>query len=171
MKTRRIVLVGLLMAVYVVLSIFLTVTLWNFKITFEALPILVGAFLLGPADGLLIGLLGSFLTQMLTYGFTATTPLWVLPHAFSGWIAGLMAAKMGEPHSVKKTAVITVVSALSVTALNTLAMFVDSKMFGYYSKAFVFGALGVRIVTGIATAVAFSLLLPPLLAQIRKILK
>ncbi|MBR3000461.1 MAG: folate family ECF transporter S component [Oscillospiraceae bacterium] len=171
MKTRRIVLVGLLTAVYVVLSIFLTVTLWNFKITFEALPILVGAFLLGPADGLLIGLLGSFLTQMLTYGFTAATPLWVLPHAFSGWIVGLMAAKMGEPHSVKKTAVITVVSALSVTALNTLAMFVDSKMFGYYSKAFVFGALGVRIVTGIATAVAFSLLLPPLLAQIRKILK
>ena len=169
MKTRRIVLVGLLVAMYVVLSLFLTVTLWNFKITFEALPILVGAFLLGPVDGLLIGFLGSFLNQMLTYGFTPTTLLWVLPHAFSGLLVGLLAKRLKGDLSVPKVAVITIISALGVTALNTLAMYVDSKMFGYYSKAFVFGALGVRIITGIATAVAFALILPTLLTQLKKI--
>ncbi|MBQ8994292.1 MAG: folate family ECF transporter S component [Oscillospiraceae bacterium] len=171
MKTRRIVMIGLLVAMYVVLSLFLTVTLWNFKITFEALPILIGGFLLGPVDGLIIGFLGSFLNQMLTYGFTPTTLLWVLPHAFSGLLVGFFARKMGSPLSTLKTAVITVISALSVTVLNTLAMYVDSKMFDYYSKAFVFGALGVRIVTGVATAVAFAVLLPPLLKQLKKIEK
>ena len=169
MKTRRIVLIGLLVAMYVVLSLFLTVTLWNFKITFEALPILVGAFLLGPVDGLLIGFLGSFLNQMLTYGFTPTTLLWVLPHAFSGLLVGFLAKRLKGELTVKNVAVITVISALCVTALNTLAMYVDSKMFGYYSKAFVFGALGVRVITGIATAVAFALILPTLLAQLKKI--
>ena len=170
MKTKRIVLIGLLVAMYVVLSLFLTVTLWNYKITFEALPILVGAFLLGPVDGFLIGFLGSFLNQLLTYGFTATTLLWVLPHAASGLIVGLLAKRMKEPWSVTKVAVITVISALCVTCLNTLAMYVDSKMYGYYSKAFVFGALGVRIITGIVTAVVFALIMPTLLKQLKQII-
>ena len=170
MKTRRIVLIGLLVAMYVVLSLFLTVTLWNYKITFEALPILVGAFLLGPVDGFIIGFLGSFLNQMLTYGFTATTLLWVLPHAASGFIVGLLAKKIKGGYTVKNVAVITIISALCVTFLNTFAMYVDSKMYGYYSKTFVFGALGIRIITGVVTAIAFALILPTLLTQLKQII-
>ncbi|MBR3355712.1 MAG: hypothetical protein IKG47_10235, partial [Oscillospiraceae bacterium] len=102
--------------------------------------------------------------------FTATTLLWVLPHAASGLIVGLLAKRMKEPWSVTKVAVITVISALCVTCLNTLAMYVDSKMYGYYSKAFVFGALGVRIITGIVTAVVFALIMPTLLKQLKQII-
>ena len=169
MKTRRIVSVGLFVAMYVVLSLYLTVTLWNYKLTFEALPVLVGALLFGPADGFLIGFLGSFLNQMLTYGFTSTTLLWILPHAASGLLVGLLGKTMKQPLNVPKTAVITIASALTVTALNTLAMYVDSKVNGYYSKAFVFGALGARILTGVAMAVAFAILLPPLLDRLKKV--
>ena len=169
MKTRRIVSVGLFVAMYVVLSLYLTVTLWNYKLTFEALPVLVGALLFGPEDGFLIGFLGSFLNQMLTYGFTSTTLLWILPHAASGLLVGLLGKTMKQPLNVPKTAVITIASALTVTALNTLAMYVDSKVNGYYSKAFVFGALGARILTGVAMAVAFAILLPPLLDRLKKV--
>ena len=168
MKTRRIVMVGLLTAMYVVLSLYLTVTLWNYKLTFEALPILICALMYGPADGFLVGFLGSFLNQMLTYGFTSTTLLWVLPHAASGLFAGWLGKRIKRPLKPAVTCLVTVSSALAVTALNTFAMYVDSKVNGYYSKAFIFGALGARLLTGIAMAVAFSLLLPVLRDRLEK---
>ena len=110
--------VGLLTAMYVVLSLYLTVTLWNYKLTFEALPILICALMYGPADGFLVGFLGSFLNQMLTYGFTSTTLLWVLPHAASGLFAGWLGKRIKRPLKPAVTCLVTVSSALAVTALN-----------------------------------------------------
>ena len=77
-KTKRLALDAMLAAMFVVLSLF-SINLPGMKITLDSLPILVGAALLGPLDGLAVGLIGSFLNQMITYGFTATTLLWILP--------------------------------------------------------------------------------------------
>ena len=65
---------------------------------------------------------------------------------------------------------IIVVSELCVTLLNTFALFVDSKLFGYYSAAFVFGTLALRLVICVAKAVCYGLLLPALLQPLRKAL-
>ena len=61
------------------------------KITVDSLPILVAALLLGPLDGLAVGLIGSFLNQMLTYGLTVTTVLWILPAGIRGLVVGYYA--------------------------------------------------------------------------------
>lgn len=168
MKTRQLVLDAMLVAMYVLLSLF-SIPLGNMKITLEALPVLVGALLFGPIDGLLVGFMGSLLNQMLTYGFTVTTLLWVLPHAASGLAVGLYAKRRGFALDYRRVILITIASALLVTALNTLAMYVDSKIFGYFSVAFVFGALGLRILAGILTAVAFTAILPTLLHAVRRV--
>lgn len=159
--TKRMVTDALLMAMYVVLALFVVIPLGNMKITLEALPILLAAWLYGPIDGLLVGGLGSFLAQVLgPYGLTATTLLWVLPHAVSGAAVGLMAMAFRYKPSFGRMVISSVVSALLVTALNTLAMYIDSKIYGYYSKTYVFGALAWRILAGIITAVVFALILP-----------
>ena len=158
---------AMLVAMYVVLSLF-SIPLGNMKITLEALPILIGALLFGPWDGLIIGLLGSFLNQLMTYGVTATTLLWVLPHAVSGFVVGLYARSKGFYTNYKQTIFITVASALLVTALNTFAMYLDSKIYGYFSVAYVFGALAFRVLAGIITAVVFTAVLPSLLRLLRK---
>lgn len=172
-NARRIVFNALLIAIYFVLGTWATLKLANLKITFEALPILIGALLFGPADGLLIGLLGSFLSQLAGgYGLTVTTPLWILPHALSGLVVGLYGVRRRDRElRFRELLLITAVSALLVTGLNTLALYVDAKIFHYYSKALVFGSLAVRIVTGIATAAAFSAVLPPILRALRRVLK
>lgn len=170
MKPRRLVLDAMLVAMYVALSLF-SIPLWNMKITLEALPILVGALLLGPLDGFLIGFLGSFLNQLLTYGLTPTTLLWVLPHALSGLAVGFM-GRCGRFRMERlSVAVVSVVSALLVTVLNTFAMYADSKIFGYYSRAYVFGALALRILTGVLTALVFAAILPPLLRAVARFLE
>lgn len=90
MKAKRMVTVAMLIAMYVVLSLF-SINLGNMKITLDSLPIIVGAALLGPLDGFLIGFFGSFLNQLLTFGLTPTTILWVIPAAVRGLLIGLYA--------------------------------------------------------------------------------
>ncbi len=164
--TRRIATDAMLAAMFVCLS-FVSIRLPNMKISVDSLPVLVGALLLGPLDGLAIGLIGSFFNQLLTYGLTATTVLWILPAGLRGLLVGLYAKKHDFILSQPQMIVITVSSALAVTALNTIIMAVDSIIYGYYSNAYVFGALVFRILAGILTALVFSVLLPPLIRAIK----
>ncbi len=160
----------MLMALYVVLSIMTPVKVANFKFTFEAFPILVAGLLFGPLDGLYVGGIGSFIYQLLFsgYGITATTPLWILPHALSGLLVGLYAKRKGFSFSFTETAFIASFSALLVTALNILALYVDSKLFGYYSYALVFGNVILKIAVGIILSFVYSLALPKLLTFLKK---
>ncbi len=170
MNTRRLTTISMLMALYVVLSIMTPVKVANFKFTFEAFPILVAGLLFGPLDGLYVGGIGSFIYQLLFsgYGITATTPLWILPHALSGLLVGLYAKRKGFSFSFTETAFIASFSALLVTALNILALYVDSKLFGYYSYALVFGNVILKIAVGIILSFVYSLALPKLLTFLKK---
>lgn len=166
-KTKRLAIDAMLAAMFVVLSLF-SINLPGMKITLDSLPILVGAALLGPLDGLAIGLIGSFLNQMITYGFTATTILWILPAALRGLIVGLYAKSKGFSMTLRQTVLITVLSALLVTALNTLFLYVDSWVYGY-SYAAALPTLLLRIAAGVVTAVLFSFLLPGILGALRRL--
>ena len=166
-RTKRLAFDAMLAAMFTVLSL-VSISLPNMKITLDSLPVLVAAFLLGPLDGLAVGLVGSFLNQLLTYGLTATTVLWILPAGLRGLLVGLYAKKHGFELTQKQTVLIVVLSALAVTALNTVIMAVDSLIYGYFSAAYVFGALVFRIIAGVLTAVIFSLLIPPLIRQLKK---
>lgn len=165
--TRRLVTDAMLVAMYVVLSL-LSINLGNMKITLDSLPIIVGAALFGPIDGLLIGLLGSFMNQLLTYGLTATTLLWIMPAGIRGLLIGWYAKKNGFSMTARQTVLIVCVSALLVTTLNTGVMYVDSKLYGYYSYAYVFGAMAIRYLAGVLTAVALSAVTPLLLRVMRE---
>ena len=167
-KTKRLAIDAMLAAMFFVLSLF-SINLPGMKITLDSLPILIAAMLLGPVDGLAVGLVGSFLNQMITYGFTATTLLWILPAGLRGLLVGLYAKRRAFSLSVPQTIFITVVTALFVTALNTFIMYVDSKVYSYPFAA-TLPTVALRIVAGIVTAVVFSLILPSLLSALRRIL-
>ena len=96
---------------------------------------------------------------------------WVLPHAASGLLVGIYAKVKNFNLSFKQISIISIISALLVTALNTLALYIDSKMFGYYSSTLVFGSLLVKVITGIFLALIYASVLPKLIAFLRKQLK
>lgn len=171
MKPKRLVTIAMLVAMYTVLSLVATINLWNMKFTLDSLPIIVGAALFGPIDGMLIGLTGSFLNQMITYGFSATTLLWIIPAGARGLMIGLYAKHHNFEMTTKQTQFITIVSALAVTALNTFIMYLDSVIYGYFSFAYVFGGIVPRIVAGVIIAIIFGALLPHILKPLRRIVK
>lgn len=170
MNTRRLTTLAMLVAIYVVLSILTPVRILNFKFTFEAFPILVAGLLMGPVDGLLVGAVGSFIYQLLFsgYGITLTTFLWIFPHAISGFIVGLYAEKNAYELDIKKLIFICIISAFTVTFLNTVALYIDSMLYGYYSKTLVFGNIFVKIVVGIILSIIYSSIMPKLLPYLKK---
>ena len=76
------------------------------KLTFASLPGILAAMLFGPIDGFIVGFLGAFLEQMLHFGFTPTTLLWILPPAIRGLLIGQL---QGQQHSPWRTSCLTTV--------------------------------------------------------------
>lgn len=169
-NTKKLALDGMCTAMCTVLG-YLAIDTGSVKVTFESLPVLVGAFLFGPVDGLAIGTVGTLLYQLLRYGLSATTLLWILPYTLCGLLAGLCAQKYDLSLSRRALTLTVVGCELLVTLCNTAVLYIDSQLYGYYFKGFILGSLALRLVLCVAKALAFSAVLPRLLAALRKELR
>ena len=173
---KRLALNAAMVALYFALSM-LAISIGGFKLTFEHLPIIICAAFFGPLDALLVGALGELINQMLTFGFTPTTILWMTPAMFRGLSMGL-GAKLAPKYLGKQALLETkipvyflvfcVASGLICSLLNTFTLYVDSKMFNYYSYGMVFGVLWLRLGSSAITSVLLSVVIKPLAHALRK---
>ena len=143
--TQQLTIDAMLCAICAVLG-YLAIDLTSIKITFESLPILIAALLFGPIDGIAVGGIGTLIYQLIRYGFTATTFLWMLPYIVCGLIVGLFARKYKFRIPPVKLTVLVVVTEFIVTLLNTGVIYVDSKYYGWYYPGLIAGSLVIRLV-------------------------
>ena len=143
----------------------------NLKITVEALPVFLGALLLGPVDGLAIGGVGTLLYQLLRFGVSATTALWIAPYVLLGLCVGAVSARHGYDCTPRQLALLAVLGELGITVLNTGSLYLDSLIYGYYSPVFVFGTLPLRLAICAGKGIVLALLLPTLLRVTRRALQ
>ena len=108
----------------------------NLKITIEAMPVFLGALMLGPVDGMVIGGIGTLLYQLLSYGVTATTALWIAPYVLLGLCVGAVSARHGYACTKRQLVLLVMLGELGITALNTASLYIDSLIYGYYSPVF-----------------------------------
>ncbi len=179
MATKRLTMNAVLIAVYVVLRFFNIPMGNSFRFTLAAFPVVLCALLYGPADGLLVGLLGEFLSQVLgPYGLTPTTLLWCLGETMRGGVLGLcsilflrkgmLRSKKPEKKTMISMLVCCVITGILAALGQTFALYVDSKMFGYYTYAIVFGVMVWRMLVYAALAAAFGYLSLPIIAALKK---
>ena len=175
-KTKKMAVSAMLAALYFALSM-LAVPVGGLKLTFEHLPVIIAALMFGPVDALIVGALGELANQMMTYGITATTILWMTPAMFRGLSMGLCAKLLsgyvGTNAVIEKKLpvgflVTCVVSGLICSLLNTFTLYVDSKMYGYYSYAMVFGVLWIRLVASAVSSIVMAVVAKPVLTAMRK---
>lgn len=164
----RICVCAILSALYFVLDL-ISIKAGPFKLSVSGLPIIIVAILYGPIDAMIVGFIGAFLGQ-LSYGFTPTTLLWCMPAVVRGLFVGLFTKKLNIKERPISLIVIIVISSLLVTTINTVVMYIDSKIYHYYSYAYIFGALFTRYITGIITAIIYSVLTPVIYDPVSKIL-
>lgn len=170
MKTKRIALNAMLIAMYFLLSNYFALNLGPIRLTLDMLPIIVGACLFGPLDGLLIGLIGNFLFQLLgPYGISATTPLWMLPDGVRGLLVGLLLSG-GMVRSKLKYATVLGLISVAVATLTTGVMYVDCLVYRY-SFAVYTPFIVWRYLAGLLISALLALVLPALLRALERIIK
>jgi len=159
----------MLIAMYFLLSNYLALNLGPIRLTLDMLPIIVGACLFGPLDGLIIGLIGNFLFQLAgPYGISATTPLWMLPDAVRGLLVGLLLR--GAVRSRPKYAAVLGLISVVVATITTGVMYVDCLVYKY-SFAVYTPFIVWRYLAGLILAALAALILPALLSALEKIIK
>lgn len=171
---KRLVMDAMLIAVYVVLGYFRIPIGNTFRISVAPFSVILCALTFGPIDGMLVGFMAEFLTQILgPYGLTPTTVFWCIGETARGLLLGLCAlglkrwAKSGTKQLVL-TLICCVATGIVAAFGNTLALYVDSRMFNYYSYAMVFGALLVRICIYIATSALLGYICTTVMKALRK---
>jgi len=163
--TKKLVSCALLVALYVVLGYF-KIPIGNIlRLNVASFAVMVGAIAFGPIEGLAIGFLGEFLSQVLgPYGLTPTTVLWALPEGVRGLLLGcymlliMRKAPTKQLHCTEKIIpflIVCILVGIVASMLNTAALYVDSKMYDYYTPYMVFGVLGVRLVIACVTSGLF----------------
>lgn len=102
-STQMLVTLGLLVALHIILSRFLSINAWNIKIGFAFVAVFVGAYLYGPIAGAVVGGLGDFLGAIL-FPIGAYFPGFTLNCALTGVVMGLLLHKKQTPLRIVLTA-------------------------------------------------------------------
>jgi ECF transporter S component (folate family) len=170
---RLICLAGVMAALYVGLD-FIAVSVsapfgGNLKISLSGLPVMITAMIGGPLWGAATGFVGAFVGQLITYGMSATTLLWVLPAVIRGLSMGYLFKAFKRSLKPGILMLETCISSLLVTLFNTGAMLVEQLLYGYYQSFYaIYVAIPTRVFAGIITAVVFSLMLPTIIGALDK---
>ena len=176
---KRITLDAMLVALYVLLG-FWKIPIGNLlRVNLASFAVVVCAITFSPIDGLIVGLLGELLSQILgPYGLTPTTMLWVLPEATRGLLLGCMmwvfAKKQRTPKQILQGKSIVwyllccILTGVIASLLNTFALYVDSRMFGYYNYYMVFGVLLIRLSLAVVMSGTFGYIALPIASALKR---
>ena len=177
-STKRLVLDAVLIALYVLLG-FLKIPIGNMlRVNMASFAVILCAVAFGPVDGLIVGFMGEFLSQILgPYGLTPTTLLWALPEGVRGLTLGLSVlmlrkANLQPTNRISRTTAIyllaCIFTGILASLLNTFALYVDSKMFGYYNDYMVFGVLVIRLTMAVLMSGAFGYIAQIVISALRR---
>ncbi len=163
---------GMLLAIYIVLSILTIKITPNLQITFTGLAVIVACVLYGSPDAILIAFLGSFVSQLRSpYGLTITTPIWMVPPILRAVVFGLiydLLLKKNyrlEDHKVLFL-VFAILAGLVTTLANTAAIYLDAKIIGYPVSMAVIESI-FRFVSSILSSIAIAIIALPIIYALR----
>lgn len=168
-RTQQLVTDAVFAAMAVALG-FLSIRIGNImKISLEDFPVIIAALMFGPVDGMVVAGIGIFLYQLLSYGITATTVLWILPFVVTGGLAGLYARRSNFNNNRKQLLVIFLICEILICLLNTGAIYADSKIYGYYYPTIITGMIAIRMVTAVGKGIVLGIVSTPLLKALSRV--
>jgi len=169
----RICRVGVMAALYLPLALFVAIRIGTWQVSFGSLPVVITALMFGPMDAFLVAAIGEFFKQLLTYGFTATTILYLIPPALRGVVIGFVAVRLWKSDRKLEDRrvlcyLVCICAAVVTTFGNTMVNWADSLIYGYYTFAYVFGNAVVRFITGMVNSVVIATAAIPLVKLLRR---
>ena len=115
-KIKKIVISGLLLALLIVLSRFVSIKTQILVISFSFIPIIMSAIWLGPKYSTLIAMLGDLIGALL-FPFGTYFIGYTISQALTGFVYGMFLYKKGEDLSTKELLIRLTISSLIVLIL------------------------------------------------------
>jgi ECF transporter S component (folate family) len=115
-NTRTVVYLGVLTALEIILSRFLSFSVWNMKIGFSFVPIVLAAILFGPVSAAIVGGLGDFLGAVL-FPIGPYFPGFTLTAVLTGLVFGLFLHK--EQNTLRVISAVVIQQLLLSLLMNT----------------------------------------------------
>lgn len=145
-------------ALHIILELFLTIRIGNdLKISLSALPFLMIALMCGPLEGLISGLVGTFLSQLLTFGITITTPFWILPYALQALTAGLIFRAFKRKITVKNIGISVFLGGLAGVIVTWIASYLDGVVFfKYMTLQALIALIPIRLLVWLGLSIAYT---------------
>jgi len=116
-NTHRLVLIALLVALNIVLSRFLSISAWNFKIGFAFVPVVIAAITMGPIGGGVVAGLGDLIGALM-FPIGAFFPGFTLTAFLTGFVYGICLHKKQSTFRILAACLTTAIFGTLV--LNTL---------------------------------------------------
>lgn len=127
------------------------------KFTLYGFPLLLTGYLFGSLTGGLAGLTVGFVSQLMSgYGFSISTPLWMLAPLAWGLVSGILAHFLSKKRLSLLSVIMTVViTSLSCTVLNTAALYIERKFILDLPSVIVFSELGMRVTLSVFLCIPY----------------
>lgn len=161
MNTKKLVTLSMLVAIQVVLSRFVSIQMWNFKVGFGFVPVIIAAIRMGPIEAGICGAMADFIGAML-FPTGAFFPGFTLTAALIGVVYGLFLHK--EQGIVRVISSVVINRVLFTIFLNSLWI---SMLYGSPMKALMTTRLIQRAII-IPVQTVSIMLLAPLAVRLKK---
>ena len=166
-KIYKLAAMGILGALCIAFSC-LSIKTGPLTISFASLPIYVAAFYLGAPEAIIVALLGGAADQIISYGISATTLLWLIPGVLRAATASLLAYwynklyKKPIERCYSITLIVCIMSSLICTFATTAVMAIDALIFNYFSWTYILSSLGMRLFSSILVAILCGVVVSPI---------
>lgn len=161
---------AMMIALHIVLEAFGTIRIGNdLKITFSTLPFVLTGMLCGPVEGLVTGLVGTFLSQLITFGITLTTPFWIIPGMLQGLAAGLIYMAFKRKPKFWFVTVTVTLACLVLVIFNLIASYFDGVViWKYWTIEVLVALIPMRLLVWVGISIVYSAVAIPLCKTLQK---
>lgn len=145
----------------------------NYQIPISCFPLIIASVMFGVSWGGATALVAAFVSQLaMGYGINWSTVIWIIPTVVYALTVALLHKVLGKKDSFPLFALELFISAVVLSTLNIGASYLSNYITGGKAVAnliAIFASL--KLVGGIAFAVIFAVITPPIIKRIQKTVK
>ncbi len=139
----------------------------NYQIPISCIPLILASVLLGPLWGTAVGIVGSFLAQLLSpYGIGWSSLIWMLPTIIYSLSVALLFIAFKKSLKPSVLALQLIISSLLLSLLNIAANY-SFNFIADFSNIFLSLLIPLKLVLSVVFAIIFAVITPPIIKKLK----
>ncbi len=142
----------------------------NYQIPISCFPLIIASILLGVYWGTSVGIVGSFLSQLLSYGIGWSSLIWMFPTIIYSLTVAVLYKTFNKNNKFYVIAFELIISSLVLSILNVLAKYLENYI-SDLTNSLLAVFLPIKLVLAVVFAIVFAITAPPIIKKLRKFIR